>query len=580
VRALVHAQADSLDAALTRLDASLAPPIDSMQVRQRFAEARRAYKQVEPVLEFYAPAVASALNARRQEVDDDDAPPPSTMAASGFPALEAALWPRVTPIGAAQARRDLVAMRSSVQRIRVLGDAVQPTTAQLLEVARQALARVSTLGIAGFDTPVTKAALAESADALEGVRTLLAAEPTRWRAMVIPYQQADRALAVTIAALRSAPDFETFARIPFLAYQAIPAAHAVEALRRASGTTPIAIQRFWRAEVASPYDVGAFDPQVFAAGDAPTPTPALIALGARLFNEPMLSGTGTRACASCHVPSRVFADGLVRQPRLDRAGLVARHTPTLLNASLTNAYFADGRAPSLEEQVVRVLESASEMGSSIEQATARLSRLPSYRTDFARAFGGPDSTAVTAVHLRQTLAAYERTLVGLNARFDRAVRGDPSQLTAAEQHGFDVFMGKAGCGTCHFAPLFNGTTPPLYRSADVEVIGVPAAPERPRVVDADAGRGAVDRQPIHHGAFKTPTLRNVTLTAPYFHHGTFPTLRAVLTFYERGGGQGSGAHAPNQTLSSLPLHLTPAERRDLEAFLGSLVDTAGLGTRR
>jgi cytochrome c peroxidase len=556
----------------------MARPLDTLTVRQRFAGARGAYKHIEGVVEFYAPAVAAALNSRRQEVDDDDAPPPSTLATSGFPALEAQLWPGVTAAGADSAHRALASMRGVVQRIHALGDALVPTTAQLLEVARQELARVSTLGIAGFDTPVTKAALPECAEALEGVRALLAVDRPRWLRAAMAYRVADSALGATAVQLRAAPDFERFARLPFLAQVAIPAAHALDALRRTSGTPVIAIQRFWRADAASPYDADAFDPQVFAAGDAPPPAPALVALGARLFQETALSGTGTRACVSCHIPSRAFADGLVRPSRLDRPGLVARHTPTLINAGLTNAYFADGRAPSLEEQVVRVLESPAEMGSSAERAAATLERLPAYGQAFAAAFadgrGRGDAQAITPVRVRQALAAYVRSLVALNSRFDRAVRGDLTQLTASEQRGFDVFMGKAACGTCHFAPLFNGTTPPLYRNADVEVIGVPVSPDRPTVLDADAGRGAVDHLPIHQGAFKTPTLRNISRTAPYFHHGAYPSLGSVLAFYNRGGGQGSGATVPAQTLIAQPLHLSAEELRDLESFLGTLVDTA------
>lgn len=273
------------------------------------------------------------------------------------------------------------------------------------------------------------------------------------------------------------------------------------------------------------------------------------------------------------MPSQAFTDGVSRQRDIRGAGFVQRHTPTLLNAALSPAYFADERAPSLEEQVVRVLESPSEMASSIDRATAMVNASAEYRTAFAQSFAQSPGTPISPLQVRQAIAAYVRSLTALNSRFDRAVRGELTQLTRDEQHGFDVFMGKAGCGSCHFAPLLNGTTPPLYRNADVEVIGVPISPKRPRVLDSDHGRGEVDKLPLHDRAFKTPTVRNATLSGPYFHHGAYSSLREVIDFYDRGGGKGAGARVPTQTLSATPLHLSDGEKRDLEAFLGALMDT-------
>jgi cytochrome c peroxidase len=134
-------------------------------------------------------------------------------------------------------------------------------------------------------------------------------------------------------------------------------------------------------------------------------------------------------------------------------------------------------------------------------------------------------------------------------------------------------MGKGGCGTCHFAPLFSGNTPPLYMGSDVEVIGTPASPRTPAMLDPDSGRAHVDGLPAHLRAFKTPSLRNVALTAPYMHNGTFRTLGEVLVFYDGGGGLGAGAHIANQTLSADSLHLSATERREIIAFLGALSDT-------
>ncbi|HKW49936.1 MAG TPA: hypothetical protein VJN70_20930, partial [Gemmatimonadaceae bacterium] len=176
--------------------------------------------------------------------------------------------------------------------------------------------------------------------------------------------------------------------------------------------------------------------------------------------------------------------------------------------------------------------------------------------------------------LRVAIAAYVRTLVALNSRFDRALRGDTSAITGAERRGFTVFMGKARCGTCHFAPLFNGLMPPELVESEPEIIGVPEkrAIQHARL-DADDGRGDVDHEPTHAKAFRVPTLRNIALTAPYMHNGAYATLEEVVDFYNRGGGTGIGAKVPGQTLAAQPLHLTSGEHRDLIAFLGTLTDT-------
>jgi cytochrome c peroxidase len=163
----------------------------------------------------------------------------------------------------------------------------------------------------------------------------------------------------------------------------------------------------------------------------------------------------------------------------------------------------------------------------------------------------------------------------MDSRFDRAVRGDTAAISPSERRGFDVFMGKARCGTCHFAPVFGGSMPPKYLESEPEVIGVPATATAKRpMVDDDPGVFAIDRAPLHRHAFKTPTLRNIAQTAPYMHNGIFRSLEQVVDFYDRGGGNGLGMKLPNQTLPSDKLHLTHEEKRDLVAFLKALSDSA------
>jgi cytochrome c peroxidase len=339
--------------------------------------------------------------------------------------------------------------------------------------------------------------------------------------------------------------------------------------------------RAWRADVPSVYGANAFDARAYTPLTAPPQTDVLIALGARLFLDPRLSGTGTRSCASCHDPRHAFSDGMPTAASMSRGTTVARNTPSLINAGLEPRLFADERAASLEDQALEVLRSPAEMGSSDVAAAAAIARDDRYRGEFTLAFRADTGSSISPLHLRQALAAYVRSLVAMNSRFDRAVRGDTALLTQAEKRGFNLFMGKAGCGTCHFAPLFSGDTPPLYHASDAEVIGTPVSPAHPAQLDADSGRARLDHLPAHLRAFKTPSLRNVALTAPYMHHGRFATLDDVLRFYDGGGGLGAGARIANQTLSGDRLHLTGDERNAIVAFLGTLTDTVtGLYSRR
>ena len=578
-RAAIVSGADSLDQTLVALDSAFvglaSDSMSARRLRRAVRTARGRYKRLESVLEFYAPALAGSFNARRQELDDDDAPPPSSSAPTGFPALEGLLAHTLTRADEDSARRVVTHMRSLTARLRTMPPALVPTEAQVIELARLELARISTLGIAGFDAPRSGDALRECAEAMTGIRTSLAVVgPAFWPSLESQRKAVDSSLARAADYLRAHTDFETFNRLAYITGYGEPAADAVDALRRAAHVTPVRIQRAWRADVPSPYGAAAFDANAYAPSGTPGYDPKIVDLGRDLFGDPALSGNGTRSCATCHQPGLAFTDGR-RTPISMRphSSSALRNTPTLLNAALQPAQFADERSVTLEDQIIEVLASPAEMGSSVERAVATIRRRPYYESAFTRAFG-TELPGITQRRLRQALAMYVRSLVAMNSRFDRAVAGDTSAMSSEERRGFTLFMGKAGCGTCHFAPLFNGTMPPRYMSSDLEVIGTPASPTSLSATDADSGRARIDHLALHYRAFKTPTLRNVAQTGPYMHNGAFHTLDEVMRLYEAGGGAGAGAKIGNQTLSADSLHLSAQEKRAIIAFLGALSDGA------
>jgi cytochrome c peroxidase len=163
----------------------------------------------------------------------------------------------------------------------------------------------------------------------------------------------------------------------------------------------------------------------------------------------------------------------------------------------------------------------------------------------------------------------------MNSKFDRYMRNEKVELTSSEKNGFNLFMGKAQCGTCHFAPLFNGTVPPNFDETEWEIIGTPENNTNTKL-DEDKGRYNVAKMDIHQFAFKTPTIRNIEYTAPYMHNGAYKNLDEIVDFYNNGGGIGHGYHVPNQTLPSDSLKLSKVEMKDIVSFMNTLSDTVGL----
>ena len=579
VRIAFESQLGELAASLDTLSTALAAN-DRAGAQRAFRTARAAYKRSECLLAIYSPPTSSFLNGPPPE-SDGDLPPPPLGAPAGFQQIAALLYSDggshagAAPIAALHTIAD--SMRAQTRTFLALTPLVTVADAALLDAVRAEVARVSTLGIAGFDTDSPLDASLEAAAALDGAATLarVAAARASGTGLEHAWNEAVGALQRAATQLRSDPGFERTARLTFIVRYVNGAARALDGVRLALPPSQFALRRVWRLASSSVFDSAAFDQSAYAPEFAPPASLELASLGKRLFSDPILSGPKTRSCASCHDPARAFTDGLSRARTLTpEAQGTARNTPTLINAALEPTQFADQRAGSLEEQVARVLSSSAEMQSSAALAASRLQEDSSYRAQFARALPGRRDTAVTALGVRIALAAYMRTLVALNSRFDRAARGDTAALTPGERRGFELFVGKARCASCHFMPLFTGVAPPDFVTEEPEIIGVPRdAGARRLALDGDPGREGVDHITNHRFAFKVPGLRNIALTSPYMHNGVFKSLDEVVEFYNRGGGAGSGLRVPNQTLSEKPLLLQPAERRDLVAFMQALTDT-------
>ncbi|MFK7920709.1 MAG: cytochrome-c peroxidase, partial [Bacteroidia bacterium] len=304
-----------------------------------------------------------------------------------------------------------------------------------------------------------------------------------------------------------------------------------------------------------------------------------LALGKFLFYEPAMSADAKMSCASCHQPNRAFTDGLARS--LDNSGqaFVPRNAPTLLNAVYAQRHFYDLRADKLENQLRDVFHSEREFQSDFVELVDRLQESAEYMALFRAAYPRvADDKMISRHTIVSAMTAYVRTLQSFDSPFDRYIRRESAELDPQAIKGFNLFMGKANCGTCHFPPTFSGLVPPDYHENETEVLGVPADKAATRL-DPDEGRILNKRyheQADHYRySFKTMTVRNVALTGPYMHNGVFETLGEVLDFYNQGGGAGMGLEVPHQTLGADPLELSKSEQKAIIRFMESLTDTVG-----
>lgn len=277
-------------------------------------------------------------------------------------------------------------------------------------------------------------------------------------------------------------------------------------------------------------------------------TPAKIALGKRLFNDNRLSADETMSCESCHDPQHAFSD-----QRMAALGIYGRRgprrVPRLINRAYGSSFFWDGRASTLEDQVLQPIANPNEMGMTVDEALQRIKADRSYRRDFKRAFKGQP----TSQNIAQALASYVRSILSGNSPYDRYMNGDQTALTASQQHGLELFRGKANCIACHSGPNF---TDEKFHNTGIGW--------RVNSFDDD-GRFAVTHNEADRGAFKTPTLRDVADSPPYTHQGRLASLKDLIDFYDAGGN-------PNPHLDPQlhPLHLSAQEKQDLIDFLGAL----------
>ena len=535
---------------------------DEKNLQKQFLQLRVDYKKFEWAAEYFNGGVTRFVNGPPvQEVEMADG---QVFEPAGLQVIEGYLFPKYNPVYKEQLIQQLKLLQVNAAKIKPFYTNIDMFDWQVFDAGKQEVFRILALGITGFDNPLTLKSSEESIAALNGVKAAMAYYEDK---------AGDENLTTEFTAaakyLANNTDFNGFDRAAFITKYGNPITTGITDLQNKLNVHGATYNRLLKMDAKTLFDKDAFNVNAYAPDFNSFATEKKTALGRLLFSDPILSGNGKRSCQSCHQQDKAFTDGLVKNIVIDGNKQVKRNTPTLLNAALQSSQFYDLRAATLEDQALSVVQNKDEMHGSMKAAAQRLWENKSYRQLFTDAFKTKNRTGIDTLEVMNAIGSYVRSLVSLNSRFDQYMRGNKAALNQEEINGFNIFMGKAKCATCHYMPLFNGAFPPMYILNESEVIGVPQTIAK-TAIDTDMGRYNILKTNSFKHAFKISTVRNAALTAPYMHNGVFTTLEQVMDFYNKGGGAGLGYKVDNQTLSPDKLNLTDKESKEVIAFIKAL----------
>jgi len=549
------------------------------QLKEHYHEARKHYKHTEFFVEYRSFREAKYfINGPLVPKVDLDL---SSQAYSpqGFQRIEELLFKTSGIPDTIALRNEYTLLEAQLAQISHYYQQIKISDDQLLEMCQLELFRIGAMNLSGYDATLSQTNVQEAVWCMEGIESVLNAFTfyvNQNESIKRTYKRLMKEVARSKKYLLKNTDYNTFDRLTFLTSCIQPLNKLLVHFHNLSGLAWNERTQALRLQQGFLFGAESFDAQYFAFSYPEVTDIRLLAeLGKLLFFDPVLSGNHQRACASCHQPSKAFTDGLSKSLAFGNMNPLTRNAPTLLNVIYQKAFFYDGRAHELESQIMDVVHNQNEMQSDLPMIAGRLRQSSEYRKLFKQAFKGSSDSTITTHAILKAISEYEKTLLSMNSRFDQYLHGAKQALTAREVNGYNLFAGKALCGSCHFFPLFNGTVPPFYRESEYEVLGTPADASN-LAPDTDPGRYSVTHIPEQKAAFKTPTVRNIALTGPYMHNGIYNTLEEVIEFYHKGGGAGFNYEVPNQTLPFDSLQLSPKEKADLVLFLRTLTDTVGL----
>lgn len=537
---------------------------DTGVLQKKFDDLRKTYKKMEWAVEYFLPHSARFING--PALPEIEMSEHIEIEPEGLQVLEEIFYAE-EPQDKAETIRLLKKLTNKGLTIKTNFQVITVTKDQAFDALRQQVFRISSLGIAGFDTPISGKFLEEIPVTLQSLESVLHQISTE-KSKNASLQKIKTEIEASNKILSQNKDKNTFDYLDFISNHLNKLSALLLDFRKEENIPFVEVTTALSKNAASFYSKEAFDVNAFVPGKEYEISSEKIKLGKQLFNDKILSNNNTRSCASCHNAEKAFTDGLEKSLSLENAKL-QRNTPSLNYSAFQHGQFWDMRKDDLEGQSSDVITNKEEMHGDLKTIILKINQNKNYQIAFAKIF---KTDTIEEWQLQNLLASYIRSLATFNSDFDNYMRGNKNALTAQQKKGFNLFMGKAQCAICHFVPLFNGTVPPNYKKTEQEVLGV-AENASNRKLDSDLGRGKFhETVAFLQNSFKTPTLRNISKTAPYMHNGGYKTLQEVMEFYNQGGGKGFGLKVENQTLSDAKLNLSQSEIDDIIEFLNALND--------
>ncbi|WP_281234436.1 cytochrome-c peroxidase [Flavobacterium gelatinilyticum] len=532
------------------------------EIVNQFKKSRLAYKKTEWAIEYFVPETARFMNG--PALDEMELEENRSFEPHGFQVIEEMIYPEYKIEDKENVIRELNIFQSNIKQLKSTFEVITISDDYVLDALEQNVFRVISLGITGFDSPILQSSIQEAGESIISVSEPLEIINSNTKSLA----ELKKLTAEAQKYCKDHDNFNAFDRAFFITEFLNPISRKIKAFQKEENIKNVKKTSPLKPEIETFFDKDAFDVNAFVLSKDYNFTADKAKLGEKLFYDTSLSKNNDRSCASCHHPEKAFTDGLKTNVSLTGSNL-ARNTPTLTYASLQNAQFWDMRQLDLEKQSVDVIQNKDEMHGSMDDIHAKILLNAAYISLFKKAY--PKTAKPEAWQIQNAIASYVRSLNSFDSRFDDYMRGNKNALNNQEIEGMNLFMGKAKCATCHFTPLFNGTVPPGYSKSEHEVIGTPQDASGKKL-SPDQGRYLYNKMPQLVGAFKTPTVRNAAVTAPYMHNGVFKTLEEVVDFYNKGGGQGLGYEVENQTLPFDELKLVKNEEKALVAFMKTLTD--------
>ncbi|MEO6406161.1 MAG: cytochrome c peroxidase, partial [Ferruginibacter sp.] len=463
------------------------------QIQQQFILTRSAYKKIEIFVEYFFPFYAGKLNGPPIPFFEESEPDMGEQQPMGMQLIESYIFPNIL----LSKKNDLLFQVKELDRyaneLPEVNSSFAFDDSNTWDAIMEELYRVTATGITGFDSQVAANSLAENREVLKGMQTIISFYKKSFKDQGLDYEQFDNLLTKAEEYLSINTNFNDLDREVFIRSYLNPITKMVALYKTSKGYIDNPSSRFYSAirKNNTLFARVAFNPYRFL--DDYNSNAYKVFLGKKLFFDNRLSSGNNRSCASCHNPSLAFTDGLAKSKAIDGHTILPRNAPTIWNAALQRNLFYDSRSRTLEDQVMQVLNNANEMHGSADTSAKNILLLDEYKSLYTQAFPLAKS-GDAAINICNAIASYERTLVSLNSKFDRHMRGEDI-LNKNEINGFNLFMGKAKCGTCHFMPLFSGAKPPRYYFIESEVIGVPASANKTKpTLDKDSGRFLITKQ--------------------------------------------------------------------------------------